>query len=71
MCARRTIRCPSTPSGSSETCARTPADPVTSFDDRLARAVTDLMDTVRHEDGAGLAPQIGLSMRVFVWLWRP
>lgn len=47
---------------------RTPADPVTSFDDRLARAVTDLMDTVRHEDGAGLAaPQIGLSMRVFVY----
>lgn len=47
---------------------RTPADPVTSFDDRLARAVTDLMDTVRHEDGAGLAaPQIGLSIRVFVY----
>ena len=47
---------------------RTPADPVTSFDDRLARTVTDLMDTVRHEDGAGLAaPQIGLSTRVFVY----
>ena len=47
---------------------RTPADPLTSFDDRLARAVTDLMDTVRHEDGAGVAaPQIGLSMRVFVY----
>ncbi|WP_295648150.1 peptide deformylase [uncultured Dietzia sp.] len=47
---------------------RTPTDPVTSFDDRLERAVTDLMDTVRHEDGAGLAaPQIGLSIRVFVY----
>lgn len=47
---------------------RTPTDTVTSFDDRLERAVTDLMDTVRHEDGAGLAaPQIGLSIRVFVY----
>lgn len=47
---------------------RTPADPVTSFDDRLARTVSDLMDTVRHEDGAGLAaPQVGLSTRVFVY----
>lgn len=47
---------------------RTPADPVTSFDDRLARTVSDLMDTVDHEEGAGLAaPQIGLSTRVFVY----
>lgn len=47
---------------------RTPADPVTSFDDRLARTVADLMDTVAHEEGAGLAaPQIGLSTRVFVY----
>lgn len=47
---------------------RTPADPVTSFDDRLARIVEDLMDTVHHEEGAGLAaPQIGLSTRVFVY----
>ena len=47
---------------------RTPADPVTSFDDRLARTVSDLMDTVAHEEGAGLAaPQIGLSTRVFVY----
>ena len=47
---------------------RTPTDPVTSFDDRLARIVGDLMDTVRHEEGAGLAaPQIGLSARVFVY----
>ncbi|MBB1054352.1 peptide deformylase [Dietzia sp. B44] len=47
---------------------RTPTDPVTSFDDRLARIVADLMDTVRHEDGAGLAaPQIGVSTRVFVY----
>lgn len=47
---------------------RTAADPVTSFDDRLARTVEDLMDTVDHEDGAGLAaPQIGVSARVFVY----
>ena len=47
---------------------RTPADLVTSFDDRLARTVADLMDTVAHEEGAGLAaPQIGLSTRVFVF----
>lgn len=47
---------------------RTPCDPVTVFDDRLARTVADLMDTARNEDGAGLAaPQIGLSTRVFVY----
>lgn len=47
---------------------RSATDPVTSFDDRLQRLVTDLMDTVRHEDGAGLAaPQIGMSVRVFVY----
>lgn len=47
---------------------RTATDPVTSFDDRLARMVEDLMDTVRHENGAGLAaPQIGISTRVFVY----
>lgn len=47
---------------------RTPADPVTTFDDRLERALADLTDTVRHEEGAGLAaPQIGLSIRVFVY----
>lgn len=47
---------------------RTPTDPVTSFDDRLARTIDDLIDTVRHEEGAGLAaPQIGHSVRVFVY----
>ena len=47
---------------------RTPADPVTSFGDRLARIIADLQDTVEHEDGAGLAaPQIGVSARVFVY----
>lgn len=47
---------------------RTPADTVTKFDDRLERAVADLTDTVVHEEGAGLAaPQIGLSIRVFVY----
>ena len=47
---------------------RTAADPVTSFDERLARVVDDLTDTVRLADGAGLAaPQIGISSRVFVY----
>lgn len=47
---------------------RTRTDLVTTFDGRLARTVEDLMDTVRHEEGAGLAaPQIGLSVRVFVY----
>lgn len=47
---------------------RTPADPVIAFDDRLARTVADLMDTVAHEEGAGLAaPQLGVSTRVFVY----
>ena len=47
---------------------RTPCDPVTVFDDRLARTVADLMDTARNEDGGCFAaPQIGLSTRVFVY----
>jgi peptide deformylase len=47
---------------------RAPCEPVTSFDDRLARLVTDLTDTCRLPGRAGLAaPQIGVSLRVFAW----
>jgi peptide deformylase len=48
---------------------RTPAAPVTVFDDDLRALVTDLMDTMLGEPGrAGVAaPQIGVSLRVFVY----
>jgi peptide deformylase len=46
---------------------RSPCDAVTEFDDRLARLVADLLDTVTAEPGrAGLAAnQIGVGLRVF------
>ena len=45
---------------------RTPTDPVTTFDDRLARLVDDLMDSVKLPGRAGLAaPQIGVGLAVF------
>ncbi|HZC42416.1 MAG TPA: peptide deformylase [Streptosporangiaceae bacterium] len=45
---------------------RTPADPVTRFDDALARLVDDLMDTVTEPGRAGLAAcQIGVSLAAF------
>jgi peptide deformylase len=46
---------------------RTPAEPVTRFDDDLRALVTDLLDTMLGEPGrAGVAaPQIGVSLRVF------
>jgi peptide deformylase len=48
---------------------RTPAEPVTRFDDDLRALVSDLMDTMLGEAGrAGVAaPQIGVSLRVFVY----
>ena len=47
---------------------RTPADEVTVFDADLARLVDDMIDTMHHHDGAGLAaPQVGVSKRVFVY----
>lgn len=40
---------------------------VTSFDDKLAQLMDDLRDTVRKEDGAGLAaPQVGVLRRAVV-----
>jgi peptide deformylase len=45
---------------------RTPCDPVTRFDDSLARLVDDLLDTVREPGRAGLAAnQIGSALAVF------
>lgn len=45
---------------------RTPCDPVTRFDDALARLVADLVDTVQEPGRAGLAAnQIGSSLAVF------
>jgi peptide deformylase len=46
----------------------TPADEVTTFDRELRALVKDLGDTLRDEQGAGLAaPQLGVSLRVFVF----
>ncbi|GIH18113.1 peptide deformylase [Rugosimonospora africana] len=45
---------------------RTVCDPVTRFDDDLARLVDDLIETVRLPGRAGLAaPQIGVGLAVF------
>ena len=46
----------------------TPASQVTVFDKELRNLVADLTDTKFDAPGAGLAaPQIGVSLRVFVW----
>lgn len=46
----------------------TPAEPVVDFDKELRTLVADLTDTMIDAPGAGLAaPQIGVSLRVFVW----
>jgi peptide deformylase len=46
----------------------TPASPVVDFDKELRKLVQDLTDTMIAAPGAGLAaPQIGVSLRVFVW----
>ena len=46
---------------------RKKCEKVTRFDGELASLLDDLRDTVRKEEGAGLAaPQIGISLRVFV-----
>jgi peptide deformylase len=47
---------------------RTPADPVVEFDRQVRRLVTDLHDTLRDQDGTGLAaPQVGVGLRLFVF----
>ena len=46
----------------------TPASPVVDFDKELRVLVKDLTDTMLDAPGACLAaPQIGVSLRVFVW----
>ncbi len=46
----------------------TPASPVIDFDKELRTLVADLTETMLEAPGAGLAaPQIGVSLRVFVW----
>lgn len=46
----------------------TPAAPVETFDKELRTLVADLTETMFEAPGAGLAaPQIGVSLRVFVW----
>ena len=40
---------------------------VTAFDEKLARLLDDMKDTVRREEGAGLAaPQVGVLRRAVV-----
>jgi peptide deformylase len=47
---------------------RTPTDPVTVFDDALARLVEDMFVSMYAAEGAGLAAnQIGVSLSVFVY----
>jgi peptide deformylase len=44
------------------------ATPVVRFDDALAELVSDMDDTMRHLNGAGIAaPQIGVSVRVVIF----
>lgn len=44
------------------------AAPVETFDKELRNLVKDLIETMQDAPGAGLAaPQIGVSLRVFVW----
>ena len=41
--------------------------PVKKFDDKLGQLLDDMVDTMYHEDGVGLAaPQVGILKRVFV-----
>ena len=45
----------------------TPGEPVTEFDERLRRLVSDMFETMHAAGGVGLAaPQIGISKRFFV-----
>ncbi|GAB3227977.1 peptide deformylase [Glycomyces halotolerans] len=47
---------------------RTAAEEVDTFDKELRKLVSDLLDTMRDQGGAGLAaPQLGVSRRVFAF----
>ena len=42
-------------------------EPITEFDEELEKLVVDMFETMYKEEGVGLAaPQIGLSLRLFV-----
>ncbi|PRI11957.1 peptide deformylase [Leucobacter massiliensis] len=48
-----------------------PAEPVTEFDDALRALVDDMFDTTVAAPGVGLAaPQVGVGLRVFVWIYE-
>jgi len=48
-------------------CLRTPAEPVTAFDEDLRSLATDLLDTMRAAPGIGItAPHIGIAKRLVV-----
>lgn len=43
------------------------ADPVTEFDAKLQRLASDMIETLKHHSGWGLAaPQVGVSLRLIV-----
>lgn len=47
---------------------RTPADAVTTVDDATRALIADMLETMDHNEGVGLAaPQIGVSQRLFVY----
>lgn len=47
---------------------RTPTEPVVDFDKELRRLVVDLTETMREQNGTGLAaPQLGVGLRVFTF----
>jgi peptide deformylase len=47
---------------------KTPAKPVKSFDDALRKLAQDMIESMYDAEGVGLAgPQVGLSIRVFVF----
>lgn len=50
-----------------EACLREKSRPVRRFDERLAILAQDMLETMAHEGGVGLAaPQVGINKRLFV-----
>jgi peptide deformylase len=53
-----------------ESVLHTPAEPVTDFGPELRSLVDDLVETMLQAPGVGLAaPQVGVSLRLFVYRW--
>ena len=47
------------------------AEPVTEFDETLRTLVDDMFETCEAAPGVGLAaPQVGVGMRLFVWMYE-